>query len=314
MKPIILLSNAREKCVTFFCKENPDIYAGYRFIEHEPEISSTPLSGFELLPSCSRNESSSTEDKPALKMNEMVWNKGWSAAYVEDDPQDPTQLSFRTFIDGSARVKARDRGGMQEREIIFQPADDGVRLEIKLSTHEPVPGAYIVQQCLRFTGNTNEEWRKEIAHLPILSELDMQAMGNPNESLTYAVKDGRWIHFPVQYSEFFTPPGKQLAAEHQSAVVDHGLIVREGPDRRRAPIEYWKSQAPGLEWKQVVSGLYWERTVKISNRHPADCIHANVDFGPLREEESRTLCGRFYFLEGTKDDLLEVWRKDFSIK
>jgi hypothetical protein len=38
-----------------------------------------------------------------------------------------------------------------------------------------------------------------------------------------------------------------------------------------------------------------------------------VDFGPLAAGESRTLWGRFYYFEGTKDDLLDRWRLDFSV-
>jgi hypothetical protein len=71
--------------------------------------------------------------------------------------------------------------------------------------------------------------------------------------------------------------------------------------------------AAGTRWEQIATGMYWERTVAISNRHPADCVHAWVDFGPLDVAESRTVWGKFYYLEGTKDDLLDRWRRDFTI-
>jgi hypothetical protein len=50
MKPIVVLSNAKQQCTTFLWKENPDYYIGYRFIEHKPEIMPAPLFGVDALP------------------------------------------------------------------------------------------------------------------------------------------------------------------------------------------------------------------------------------------------------------------------
>jgi hypothetical protein len=75
--------------------------------------------------------------------------------------------------------------------------------------------------------------------------------------------------------------------------VAHGLIIRESLDGRFS------------------SGMYWERTAYVGNRHPADCLHAAVDFGPLSAGQHRTVHGKFYFVEGTREQLLEVWRSDF---
>jgi hypothetical protein len=62
----------------------------------------------------------------------------------------------------------------------------------------------------------------------------------------------------------------------------------------------------------MTGGMYWERTAWVSNRHPADCIHASIDFGPLAAGQSRTLHGVVYFIEGSKDDLLTLWQSDFK--
>jgi hypothetical protein len=58
--------------------------------------------------------------------------------------------------------------------------------------------------------------------------------------------------------------------------------------------------------------MYWERTACISNRHPADCVHAWIDFGPLAAGQSRMLQGVVYFIEGSKNDLLALWQSDFK--
>ena len=44
----------------------------------------------------------------------------------------------------------------------------------------------------------------------------------------------------------------------------------------------------------------------------ADCIHSGIDFGPLNAGAFRTVQGKFYWIEGTKDDLLASWQKDFG--
>ncbi len=58
--------------------------------------------------------------------------------------------------------------------------------------------------------------------------------------------------------------------------------------------------------------MYWERSILVSNRHPADCLHAWVDVGPLSAGRSRTLHGKIYFLEGSKQDVFDHWQRDFS--
>ena len=293
MKPMVVLSNAKSQCATFFWKGTPDFYVGYRFIEHNPEILETPLSGIEGLPTCSFGDMPSY-DKERLSTTEGdPWSRNWMASYEEKDPEDPIQLSFQAFSDGSAWSCGLDNQGAQKRAFFFEPVDDGILVWMGLTTREPVEGAISVQQCLRYSGSTNQAWRQPIACIPFLSEFDVQARGHPNDSLTYARKHTQWLRFPVQYTVYHTPPGLSLLGKRSSGEIDHGLIVRESLDRKH------------------VSGMYWERTAYVSNRHPADCLHASVDFGPLEAGESRTVHGKFYFMEGTKDDLLEVWRRDF---
>jgi hypothetical protein len=88
--------------------------------------------------------------------------------------------------------------------------------------------------------------------------------------------------------------------------------VRESASRADAPASYWSMVAPDAAWETWSAGLYWERSAYVSNRHPADCLHAGVDMGPLEPGESRTVQGKFYWLEGTKEDLFDLWREEFG--
>jgi hypothetical protein len=188
-----------------------------------------------------------------------------------------------------------DNEGKQEREFFFRPTDSGVLMWMKMTTHVDLPGACAVQQCLRFSGATNQQWRRPIALIPFLSEFDIQAQGKPNDSLTWVRRDGGWMRLPVQHTRYHTPPGALLLADGSDGEIPHGLIVRESLDQR------------------YCSGMYWERTAYVSNRHPADCLHCSVDFAPLREGQSRTVHGKFYFVDGPNDRLLEMWRGDFPV-
>jgi hypothetical protein len=174
-------------------------------------------------------------------------------------------------------------------------------------------GACAVQQCLRYTGAANQPKRRQSGHVPFLSEFDIQACGYPDQTVTFARQAGAWVQFPVPHTLFHTPPGAALPGLTSAGQVDHGLIVRETLDRHSLPPWFWDHLAPGTRWERIATGMFWERTVAVSNRHPADCVHSWVDFGPLGAGESRTLWGRFYYFEGTKDDLLDRWRRDFSV-
>jgi hypothetical protein len=296
IKPIVILSNPEQQCVTFFWKNNPHFYVGYRFVEHSPEIIATPLSHDEsLLGYLTNNGPEITTEKVVLEKCDP-WDKNWITQYVERDARDNIQLSFKTFIDGSAWACSYDLGGAQKREFFFNTVETGVIITMRLTTDVPIPGAFCVQQCLRMTGNTNKEWRRRVALTPFLSEFDTQAQGNPNLTLTYVRKEDSWLRFPVSHTKYHTHAGLPLLMSNSGGQIDHGLIVRESQDEKYS------------------AGMYWERTAYVSNRHPADCIHACIDMGPLRVDEQRTVHGKFYFIEGPKDKLLKIWQSDFRIK
>ncbi|MBN1673216.1 MAG: hypothetical protein JXR37_19380 [Kiritimatiellae bacterium] len=294
-KPCIVLSNAKNQCATFVWPDVSDVYVGYRFMEHRPETLDTPLDGIDALPRLAGERPEFDREKePASGETCDPFGRGWATSYTEPDADEPIRLQFRAYADGSAWACGQDNAGAQTREFFFfEPAEDGVLMRMRLSTRAPITGAFAVQQCLRFSGRTNQAWRRPIACVPALSEFDLQAAGRPNDTLTYARRNGEWIRFPLPHTRFATPPGRPFLAAKGDGEVDHGLIVRESRDGK------------------LSSGMYWERTAYMSNRHPADCLHACVDFGPLDAGAARTVYGKFYFVDGTKDDLLALWAKDF---
>jgi hypothetical protein len=311
MNPSIALSNPKEQCLTFFWNEMPDFYIGYRFMEGEPEIANQPAAGYEKHPTVKYTSPPTITAGMGSRSLYSSEKKGWEDAYLEQNPLLPVQISFWRSREGVANVSCSQNEGKQQLELVLQPFSFGISMWARLTTFQPIIGSYSLQQCLRFTGMFNGDWRKEIAHIPFLSEFDMQAMGNPNGTLTYARRDQKWFRFPVQHVVYPAITVYERPTDGQSEQVDHGLIVRETASRQLAPASYWERVAPNAAWEQMTCGMYWERTANISNRHPADCAHAWIDFGPLEAGQSRTLQGVVYYIEGSKDDLLALWQRDF---
>jgi hypothetical protein len=52
----------------------------------------------------------------------------------------------------------------------------------------------------------------------------------------------------------------------------------------------------------------------VHNRYPTDCVHAWVDAGLLNAGQSRTLHGKVYFIQDSKEALLDSWQKEFGGK
>jgi hypothetical protein len=311
-EPTIALSNPQEQCVTFLWNEMPENYLGYRFLEGQPAIFDQPLAGYDNQPVA---QGFNLPDRITQTINQPPsphWKREWRYAYSEQNRQAPNQLSFHISDQGIAHLSYVINGGQGQVQFVFQPFPQGVRMWATLTTHTAIPGSFCLQQCLRFTGMYNGKWRQEIAHTPFLSELDMQAMGNANGSLTFARRSNQWSSFPVQHVVYPTNRDFPSISKSQGDRVDHSLIVRQTPSRQLAPASYWEQVAPNATWDQFTSGMYWERTAYISNRHPADCLHAWIDFGPLEARQSRTLRGSVYFMEGSKDDLLALWQQNFQ--
>lgn len=195
--------------------------------------------------------------------------------------------------------------------MTFLPVENGITIGLRAFALKRIPGIYCLPQCLRFTGRMNDPWRGTVANIPYLSELDMQAMGHPNGTLSFSRQDGSWLAFPVAHTRFATEATAGTPWVSEKDHIAHGLMVRETVERAIAPRRYWDYVAPETSWARVSSGMYWERTAYFSTRHPADCLHAWVDVDPLEEEESREIQGKFYYLESSKEDLLARWRQDF---
>jgi len=75
-----------------------------------------------------------------------------------------------------------------------------------------------------------------------------------------------------------------------------GLLVRESEDKR---------------W---VMGIAWESFISAQGHNPWKCMHLSVRVGPLKQGQKKTIRGRIYLFEGSKEDCFKKFEKDFTNK
>ncbi len=205
----------------------------------------------------------------------------------------------------------------QDWTYYIAPADDGFDILWVIETmEEGLNEYYCVQQCFRMGGLTNDEWRRKIAETPAFSEFDLwtrqEAEQKPLTSLSYVHSGDRWLSVPAVRENvgYRTTLGAALDIQRTEGdltkaalepykpvfgdqVLDCGLIVRRSVD------EQW------------ACGLYWERTAHVTNHHPADCLHAVVNLGPIAPHGKRAVRGKVYWMKATLDEVYAHWQRDF---
>jgi hypothetical protein len=72
-----------------------------------------------------------------------------------------------------------------------------------------------------------------------------------------------------------------------------GLLLRESEDNT---------------W---VMGIAWESFISAQGHNPWKCMHLSIRVGPLKKGETKNIRGKIYLFEGSKEDCLENFRKDF---
>lgn len=308
----VYLSNAENYCLSFRLPDEEEYWVGYRVAEGEALVADSILDSYLEHPIAKPPKNQFVRSEPISSSDEFAMNRGWAVSHNPTANSSAPHFDFTSRSDGSAvcTVIYTDRGLRLTWHLT--PAENGLWIELEVRSEVSIPEGYCLQQCLRFTGAWNDPWRVGVAHIPYLSELDMQAMGNVNGTLTFAVRDGEVFPFPSAQT-MATTKGVMIGDVPSAIVVDHGLIARQTADRELAPQWYWDRVAPSSTWETISSGIYWERTALISNRHPADCVHSWVDIGPMAKGEERLIHGRFYYIEGSMENLFERFREEFAV-
>lgn len=73
-----------------------------------------------------------------------------------------------------------------------------------------------------------------------------------------------------------------------------GIMIRESTDGR------------------YVMGIGWASYLSAQGHNPWNCMHLSIKVGPLAKGKTRTIPGKMYLFEGTKEDCLQAFERDFS--
>ena len=209
----------------------------------------------------------------------------------------------------------------QDWTFYMAPAADGIDMLWVVATRETgLNDFYVAQQCFRMSGHTNEEWRKKIALTPAFSEYDLWAQqekdGVPLTSRSYVRIQNAWAKLPAdkQHTVGRTPLGLRMDTERTNGNLKSlDGIEPYGPSLFVPPIDSGLAARWGTagEW---VTALYWDRTTHITNHHPADCLHAFVNLGPLPPRSKRAIRGKIYWVDASQDRLYRLWEDVFAEK
>jgi hypothetical protein len=201
----------------------------------------------------------------------------------------------------------------------FVPAVDGCELLWVVDTKDAgLNEYYTAQECFRMSGETNKGWRKRIAFSPAFSEYDHWAAQDLEQqdktSVSFVRRDGAWQAIPPVKMHIICRTPLGLAMDN--ALTGGDLPETDesepyGPSRFEPPIDSGLATRSTAE-DSWVCALYWEGTTHITDHHPADCLHAFVNLGPLGPHSKRAIRGRIYWMQASKDELFERWKRDFG--
>ncbi|MBN2311076.1 MAG: hypothetical protein JXR94_19020 [Candidatus Hydrogenedentes bacterium] len=272
--------------LSFTHRDHPGNRIGYRFHEHEPyrfgevpPVADPPAAG------AAKRREAEFAARPGVLVNRIeIRAAGWC-------PQDWTYY--------------------------IVPVADGFELLWVIDTHDTgLNELYAVQQCFRLGGATNSEWRRAVAETPAFSEYDLWAaqehQGAKLTSLSYVHAGGAWIAMPAVRGTvgYRTPLGVYWDKTRAGGDPSAAPLEPYNPDMSEAALDCGlvARTYPAGEW---VCGLLWEQTTHITNHHPADCLHAVVNIGPLPPRGKRAIRGKIYWLRGGLEELYESWQRDF---
>lgn len=190
---------------------------------------------------------------------------------------------------------------------------------LKLSISATENGADL---SLQITNTTDYDWPEIAAIIPCLNpggaNRETKVQRNPifldekHENTFFLGSDGlellkgqypREIHLAHEFRPEimawkkeqqdgnFVFSGKWPTSNHDAY---GGLMVRESSDHK---------------W---VMGIAWESFLSAQGHNPWNCMHLSVQVGPLNKGQTKTIRGKIYLFQGTKEDCLNLFKNDFQ--
>jgi hypothetical protein len=246
----------------------------------------------------------------ALRLSE--WDRG-IAIQASEHPNMLMYLWFYEWNMFEAMQKGQHTQGTHRNQV--DVSADGLTATI---ASEPLglglearAGAGGVEMVLRVTNRSDHAWPEPAAIIPCFnpgpSEIRNKDFINTNTFFLGPDGLARLLAREIHFNRKLRPDvdaeadreGKYVWSEKwPKSEIDAagGLIVRESSSGR---------------W---VAGIAWERFLSAQGHNPWDCMHLSVNVGPLAQGGSREIRGKIYLFEGTREQLLERYRRDFPVR
>ena len=248
----------------------------------------------------------SAQEQPSLKL--FTWDRG-IGVQISDHPDMKMYLWFYEWNMFDAMETGQHTRGyrVEKREA----SEDARRasLESKDFQLEATAGAGSVDLVMKVTNNSDHDWPELAAIIPCLnpgpSGRCNKQMANTHTHFHAAggleKLHAREIHFNHDYRKAIDKEAKEgkyaWSDKWPKSEVDAtaGLLVRESTDGR------------------FVTGIAWEDFISAQGHNPWKCMHLSIRVGPLGRGQSKTVRGKIYLLEGTRQDLMKRYAKDLSV-
>jgi hypothetical protein len=216
------------------------------------------------------------------------------------------------------RREVREEGWHpQDWTYYIAPAPDGFDLLWVVETHDTgLNEFYAVQQCFRMGGVTNGQWRRTIAETPSFSEFDLWAteekQGRSLTSLSHVRSQNHWATIPATRENvgYRTRLGLDMDRRRSDNKITEAALEPYNPTVQEEILDCGLAARADVEGEWVCA-IYWERTTHITNHHPADCLHAVVNLGPIPPRGKRALRGKIYWTRASLEELYATWQDNF---
>jgi hypothetical protein len=187
-----------------------------------------------------------------------------------------------------------------------------------LSVEATPDGAELMLDVQNITGH---DWPELAAIIPCYNPGDPEKPELINPSFL----DGEHTH-----TYFYGRHGLELIAEEYPRAIHFShthwpsLISWQAPEMNRKFVfsEKWPTSdrdaykgvmiRESLD-KQWVMGIAWDSFLSAQGHNPWNCMHLSVRLGPLKIGEKKKVRGRIYLLEGSKEDCLRCYERDFNV-
>ena len=251
----------------------------------------------------------------------------WERGLAVESTATPGMAVFLWFYEwnmfNAVRAAEHTEGRFEDFQRTVDPngtAASTANNEFRLKVNATDDGADL---SLEVTNKSDHDWPALAAIIPCLSPGVVSEHLNERRGVAEGQLPPRNPAFANENTFFLGPNGLELL---------HGRELRFN-NKLRADLDAassegrfvfsdkWPTARPdatgGLIMRQStdgawVTGIAWQDYLSVQAHNPWRCMHLAVRVGPLKQNEAKTLRGKVYLINGSKDDCLGRYRTDFA--